>query len=244
MVDVKEDIRYLIKLVKKDMAIRDKMSVLERNPAKIEEINRKLDEMDRQVGRKEEELEAVQKEKRHLKGIIDSELDKIRQKKIEESRIESNAAYRAWEHELAYLKKNLDEHEEKMLVDLEKIDRIEEQLNAFRREIDGKKKDLIARREKLEREMQQSREELSIIEDEKLRVMPHISERVRKQYSRVLEAKGDSGVANLRNSICQGCFSKVPPQICHEVRKNDRIIRCENCGRILVYYSTEEDRED
>lgn len=240
--DVKEDIKYLIQLVKKDMAIKRKMNVLDKNPEKIEKIDRKLREMDRQVEEKKAELDSLEKEKRHLKSVIDSENDKIRQKKIEESRIESNAAYRAWEHELAYLKKNLDKHEEKMLIDLEEIDSVEEELNRLSEDIEKTKNELLQKKEQLEREMQRSREELEVIRDEKVRVMPHISEGVRNQYSRVLRAKGDSGVANLRDEICQGCFSKVPPQISHEVRKNDRIIRCENCGRILVYY--EPDQED
>ncbi|MBD3179453.1 MAG: hypothetical protein GF417_07480 [Candidatus Latescibacteria bacterium] len=244
MEDVKEDIKHLIRLVKKDMAIKENMAVLGRNPARIEVIDRKLAEMDQQVKEKEQKLEELEKEKRHLKGVIDSELDKIRQKKIEESKIATNTAYRAWEHELAYLQKNLDQHEEKMLFDLEKIDKINEELDKFRNEIEDEKRGLIEKKSELEEEIRQSRERLSIIEDEKLRVLPHISERVRKQYSRVLDAKGDSGVANLKNEICQGCFSKVPPQICHEVKKNDKIIRCENCGRILVYYEAAEDGEE
>ncbi len=244
MVDVKEDIKYLIQLVKKDMAIKRKMNILGRNPEKIEEIEKKLKEMDRQVEEKKAELDSLEKEKRHLKSAIDSETDKIRQKRIEESRIKTNAAYRAWEHELAYLQKKLDNHEEKMLIDLEKIDRIQEELDRFGRDIEEKKKDLLRKKEKLEREMQRSRDELAVIRDEKTRVMPHISEGVRNQYSRVLKAKGDSGVANLRNEICQGCFSKGPPPISHEVKKNDRIIRCENCGRILVHYTPDEDQEN
>ena len=244
MVNVKEDIRYLIQLVKKDIAIKKRIAVLERNPLKIDEINRKIAEVDRLVADKEDELESLQKDKRHLKGVIESELDKIKQKKLEESRLGTNAAYRAWEHEMEYLKKNIDDHEEKMLVDLEKIDRIEEELEEFKNGIENEKMDLTRKREKLEKEIEESRERLSIIRDEKLRVLPHISEKVRKQYRRVLDAKGDSGVANLKDDICQGCFSKVPPQISHEVRRNERIIRCENCGRILVYYTSGEEPED
>lgn len=243
MVDVKDDIRYLIQLAKKDMAIKRRIAIIEGNPVKIDEINRDLSEMDRQISQRESELESLQKEKRHLKSVIDSELEKIKQKKMEESKISSNTAYRAWEHEMEYLKKKLDEHEDKMLADLERIDQLEKEISEFNNITEDKKKALIEKREKLEREMENSRERLDVIEDEKKRVLPHISEGVRKQYRRVLDAKGDSGVANLKNDICQGCFSKVPPQVSHEVRKNYKIIRCENCGRILVYYAAEDEQE-
>ena len=77
---------------------------------------------------------------------------------------------------------------------------------------------------------------LKIIEDEKIRILPHLSERIRELYKRILKVKGDSGVANLVADICQGCYSRMPPQKAHEVRKNDKITTCEVCGRILVYY--------
>ncbi|MCX5754289.1 MAG: C4-type zinc ribbon domain-containing protein [Candidatus Krumholzibacteria bacterium] len=43
-------------------------------------------------------------------------------------------------------------------------------------------------------------------------------------------------MANLLGDICQGCYSRVPPQRAVEVRRNDQIMNCEVCGRILVHY--------
>ena len=42
--------------------------------------------------------------------------------------------------------------------------------------------------------------------------------------------------ANIAADICQGCYSRVPPQTAHEVRRNNEIMTCEACGRILVYF--------
>jgi predicted nucleic acid-binding Zn-ribbon protein len=78
------------------------------------------------------------------------------------------------------------------------------------------------------------------LEEEKSRTLPLLSEKIRKRYERILKVKKDSGVANLIGDVCQGCFSRVPPQHAHEVRRNDTILTCEACGRILIYFETDQ----
>jgi len=102
--------------------------------------------------------------------------------------------------------------------------------------ISGERNALLAEKERLQREAKTTGDALQILEDEKLRILPHLSTDVRRLYNRILMAKGDSGVANLVGDICHGCYSRVPPQTAHEVRRNDQIINCEVCGRILVFY--------
>ncbi|UCH85816.1 MAG: hypothetical protein JSW50_09170 [Candidatus Latescibacterota bacterium] len=48
---------------------------------------------------------------------------------------------------------------------------------------------------------------------------------------------GDFAVTHVEDEICQGCFSRVPPQLALEVKNNDQIITCQACGRILVHYN-------
>jgi len=43
------------------------------------------------------------------------------------------------------------------------------------------------------------------------------------------------GVVNVRHETCQGCFVHIPPQMFIEVQKNNEIIRCPNCNRILYF---------
>jgi hypothetical protein len=44
-----------------------------------------------------------------------------------------------------------------------------------------------------------------------------------------------TGVAEARDGICQTCHVKLRVQVWVEVRKNDQVIQCEHCGRILFY---------
>ncbi len=148
----------------------------------------------------------------------------------------SNEAFRALNKEIDYLEKMIYKEEERVLEILEQAETRKKELETVTERVNSEKSALSTEKAGLEREMGAFEEQLKVIEDEKLRILPHLSERIRNLYKRILNVKGDSGVANLVEDICQGCYSRMPPQKAHEVRKNNQIITCEVCGRILVYY--------
>ena len=52
-------------------------------------------------------------------------------------------------------------------------------------------------------------------------------------YRRLFAKKGDAAVVLLEHEICQGCHMKVPTQIAFQVRGDQGITQCPQCGRIL-----------
>jgi predicted nucleic acid-binding Zn-ribbon protein len=54
-------------------------------------------------------------------------------------------------------------------------------------------------------------------------------------------AKGRKGVAvsEARNGLCTICHVRLRPQVFNEVRKNEAIIQCDSCRRILYFGDSE-----
>ena len=53
-------------------------------------------------------------------------------------------------------------------------------------------------------------------------------------YGRVAKQRG-SGAAEARDGMCQACHVRMRLQIWVEVKKNEQILQCESCSRILYY---------
>lgn len=236
MPEAEEDVKYLIQIVKKDIKIQEKRRFLEDAPAKIKEIEKKIKKIDEELKESSEKLEKLEKEKIHLDMEIKSQNDKIERKKEEQRNVNSNKEYRAINTEIEYMTRVVDKDEERVLAILDEMEAVKKELAVIEKKIADDKSKLLEEKRRIEEEAKKSEDDLKILEDEKVRILPHISEPVRNLYERILKAKGDSGVANLVGDVCQGCFSRIPPQKAHEVRKNNQIIKCEVCGRILVYY--------
>lgn len=239
MPEVTEDIQYLIQIVKKDLEIQGKRKYLEDAPPRIKEIKKKIQTMEEELQESKEQLEKLNKERHHLELDVKSHDENITRKKIEQISVKTNKEFKAFNAEIEYLTKQVDKKEERILAILEETEKIKKEIDTASENFAKVKKILVTEREALERGIQQSTMDLRILEDEKVRILPHISERIQHLYNRILTVKGDSGVANLIGDICQGCYSRVPPQKAHEIRRNNQILTCEVCGRILVYYSVE-----
>jgi len=235
---VEEDIQFLIQIVKKDMEIKERKRLLGSIPPRIKAIERELRKMDEDLSETKQVFEKLEVEKRHIDQDLKTHQGELAKKKEEQRLVKDNKTFRAVNAEIEYINKKIDQAEERMLVILEEGEARRKEIKILTDRINSDRSKLVAEKEKFEQEMNAAEDSLKILEDEKLRILPHISEVIRRLYSRILTAKGDSGVANLVSDICQGCYSRVPPQKAHEVRMNDQILKCEVCGRILVYYDS------
>lgn len=60
-----------------------------------------------------------------------------------------------------------------------------------------------------------------------------VDEDLLAKYRRIKQHRSNP-VAHLKNKRCQGCNMEVPSGVLQDLQKGDRIVTCENCGRILL----------
>jgi predicted nucleic acid-binding Zn-ribbon protein len=53
-------------------------------------------------------------------------------------------------------------------------------------------------------------------------------------YERVAKFRG-SGVAEVKDEMCQACHVKLRPLLYMDLKKNEAIVQCNACSRILFY---------
>jgi predicted nucleic acid-binding Zn-ribbon protein len=63
-----------------------------------------------------------------------------------------------------------------------------------------------------------------------------------KLYSALKEKRQGVGMVGVKQETCQGCFVNVPPQMFIEVQKNNSLVRCPNCNRILYWERNDKKR--
>jgi predicted nucleic acid-binding Zn-ribbon protein len=53
-------------------------------------------------------------------------------------------------------------------------------------------------------------------------------------YGRVAKLRG-TAVAEARDGVCEACHVKLRVQVWVEIRKNEQLLQCESCSRVLYY---------
>ena len=147
------------------------------------------------------------------------------------------------EKEIENSSRELDQHEESLIAVLEEVDRLAENSQkaaALVAELSDKHAELIAASKDLLASLEE-REKQHL--DEKMRLLPFVDSKSLALYQRVVEKYPLDAVVPLKQYTCGGCFMHIGPQATVQIGRDDSIVRCRGCGRIL-YLDEQKNREE
>ena len=95
-------------------------------------------------------------------------------------------------------------------------------------EVAGERKKLDAERDVVSRDLEQTLAERG-------RLVGELSKDVLKIYERIAHGRKGIALAEAKDGLCSACHVRLRPQVYNEVRRNDSIIQCDSCTRILYF---------
>jgi predicted nucleic acid-binding Zn-ribbon protein len=228
-----QDLKQLIRLQSIDLSIQELRTRIDRFPG----ISKALDEQFRsaQAGLEtaKEKAKNNQGNRKKLEseiGTIESKVSKYRDQMMA---VKTNEEYRALQHEIEHSQSAIRKIEDDILnlmVEAEssqtEIKAAETRLKEDQRKVDQDRKQLT----------EVNQRDLSALESylkERKEIESSISADLVPRYERVRKARGGIAVAAARNEVCEICQVRIRPQVFQEIRRNDQIIACDACQRIL-----------
>lgn len=109
-----------------------------------------------------------------------------------------------------------------------------EDIELMKPEIVDLQKELQSKQADLNEIRKASEKEKKKIEDKKQSVESQVRKGDLANYLRVRKARNGKAVATIHRNACSGCHSQIRPNNILEIRKEDRLLTCEYCGRILI----------
>jgi len=215
--------------------------ILERE-SMIKEIPLKTKELESQFKAKKEILEEIRQRLTENKNM-ESGADK----KLQESRlaiakykkqlliVKTNKEYSALLMEISREEKKVEVLEEEIIALLDKIEGIEEEEREEKMEVEKTEKNYLEKKEKLEGSRARFLSEIGDKKIEREKAIADIDSNLLKRYEKIRYFRDGIAVVRIIGENCGGCFTTIPPQVINEAKKGDKILTCENCGRILVY---------
>lgn len=224
----------LLNLQEIDMQISKIEASLGNLPQQVDELRTQVDIVNEEIKTFKNELVEIDAEKRKLEGEIS--LFGEKQKKYQEQvySVTTNKEYDAISAEIEATKAHIDEHENILLELLDREENIEKNLKEKEEEIEKLKLNYKEKDAVLTEKKKANEAELNKLATERTSVVSQIKRPLYSQYERIRRARNGLVLAEVKNYTCQGCFATIPAQTVVEVRKMNRIIICETCGRILV----------
>lgn len=231
------------------MSTVSQLNALQEIDSQLQELTEFLGDLPRKVEELKAEETVLQKSVEEGKnriielmmGIDKSELTadeisgKIDKLKNQLFLVTTNKQYDALQHEIDYLKGKLDEAETQILEYSEEKETLEEKLKSEEANLESLSSDLVERREKLGKLLEETSEEKKKLAIRRENQRKKIEEIILHRYDRIHEAREGLAVVSIESGACGGCGSRVPPQILNEIRSGKQIYNCDVCSRFLFW---------
>jgi predicted nucleic acid-binding Zn-ribbon protein len=204
-------------------------------PKHIAEIEKQLEAHTRQLERDRAALAANARDRKKLEGDIQVHEQKISKLRDQMLQAKTNEQYRAFQNEIAYAEGEIRKAEDRILDLMEQSELLDKNVKAS--EVDLKKQQRYVEGEKkIARERTAaSQKELAEKTAERKSISAQMDPKFYVDYERIRKKTKNTPIAEAVDGRCDACRISLRPQFFQDLRKGDKIMFCESCGRILVY---------
>lgn len=232
---MKEDLQLLWELQKIDLELKAIEEDRDRFPKEIKKLDEKQKLEKERILKEKEKLEALEKERKQKEKHLFGEQEKIKRSEGRMAEVKTNKEYQALLTEIETFKEAVGRVEEEILVIMDQIEELKKQISKREKEIALTLEQVEAEKKEIQERMNRG----EVLWKEKLERREVLSKQVESKlfqlYNTLKEKRQGIGMVSARNETCQGCYVNVPPQLFIEVQKNNSLIRCPNCNRILYW---------
>jgi predicted nucleic acid-binding Zn-ribbon protein len=233
--DMAEDLKPLIELHFLDQKIAVLNNKISAMPAEIEELNRKLDAHQRSVKEKQDLIAENQKKRKELEGDLALiETKRVRYKEQLDA-VKTNKEYTALQHEIEQVSLAIRQIEDQILTRMEEAEQLKLKLEESQKAKAAEESIIHVERKVLEGEVEKLQQELDHLKQQRQSWVDQILPATMLIYDRTAQARRGTALAEARNAMCGECHVRIRPQLFQEIKRNDSIITCESCSRILFY---------
>lgn len=243
----------MIKAEKKDLDALLAVQVVDREclalrrekealPASIAAEERALAAFHATIESERKRHEELLRERKQVDLDIEACLAAIRKFRTQQFEVKKNEEYAALGKEIADQEHRKDLLEEKALALIEETERLEALLARRVEEAAAKRAELAGFRARVDRELEEAERRLAEAEARREGLVRSTAAGLVDLYDRIRQRKPDGvAVVEVERDACSGCQTRLPPQRINELMRSQEVVRCEGCGRILVWASRSED---
>jgi len=234
-----EQLRLLRELQDVDLQLKAIEADKERYPMEMKNLDEKLASEKEMSKQKRERIELLEKERRQKEGDLELEQERIKKAQSKLYDIKTNKEYQALLTEIETLKEVDSQREIEILEIMDEIDELKKEYGGVEKALLEMEERIGAEKRQLEESLGEADSALATKKRKRTMITKKLSPELIGLY-RTLKEKRRTAVVPARFGTCQGCNVRIPPQMFNEVQRNEAIIVCPSCNRILYW----EDRID
>lgn len=229
------DLERIVALQKLVSAAHDAERRLAEEPEREKALDARLEAARQRVATAKERLSENQTARRTVEkdvAVHQGRLSKFREQAMA---VKTNQEYHAVQKEIGFAQGEIKTIEDKILEFMVEADDLTATVKRAEAELASEQKAVDADRRAMVTELTAMKSSLERIAAERADVVRGLSAQTLAIFELVLRRRNGVAVAQARDGICGVCHVRLRPQVFNTVLRNDQIIQCDSCQRILYH---------
>jgi predicted nucleic acid-binding Zn-ribbon protein len=229
------DLERVIALQRIDSAAHDAQRRLAEEPERLKAFDARVEAARVAVAGAKERLAENQTARRSIEkdlAVHQGRLSKFRDQLMS---VKTNVEYQAMQKEIEFAQHEVKIYEDKILEGMLEADDLTAAVKRAEAEAAAEQKSVEADRKAYAADLTAVREALGRITSERAEVVRSLSPQVLSIFELVSRRRNGVAVAEARDGICTICHVRMRPQVFNNVRRNEDIVQCDSCQRILFF---------
>ena len=233
---MQSELNLVLQVQKLDQRIAELEKEIAQLPLEVAKIEKALESHKRRLDADKAALAANLRDRKKLEGDIQVFATKMSKLKDQLMQAKNNEQYHAFQHEITFAETETRKCEDGIIELMSSAEPLEAAVKKAEAALAAEQKEVNAEKNKAMRRFNEDKEFLTAaIAERKIQsalLTPAISlmyERIRKKH------KGGMVLGIVDNGRCMACQMALRLQYYQELRKSDKLMTCESCGRILFY---------
>ena len=232
---MKQQLQLLWKLQTVEHQIEEAQSKKTAYPLEVERLQALLKGQEEQQEEERRRIEELEKKRITMEGELELENERIKGSQLKLLEIKTNKEYQALLKEIETGKEHNSQREEEIIRMLDEIDQVKTDYATSKEKVRKEKEEIEKETAQVKEQMVKVEQDIDHWQKNKEEILKETDPELLKQYNTLKEKRNGIAIVLVKNEGCQGCYVNIPPQMYNEVQKNNEIILCPNCHRILYW---------
>jgi uncharacterized protein len=229
------DLERLVRLQQIETAAEQARRRLETLPADHQTLDSRLAAGREAVEAAKARLAASAAARRDIEkglAVVQSRLSKFKDQLME---VKTNKEYQAMQKEIATAEREVRSFEDRILDRMEEAEGLQGELTQAERALRQEEGAIADERRTLDAERDRIEAALAKLTTDRAALVGDIAAPAFALFDHISRSRKPPAVVEAREGHCSFCHVRLRPQVFNEVRRNDALIQCESCQRILYF---------
>ncbi|MFW6044982.1 MAG: zinc ribbon domain-containing protein [Planctomycetota bacterium] len=232
--EIRDELDKLKKLQEIDGRIEQNREDRDRLKLDIEQQEERIDKLKSDLQEAREERQRCMKEADKRELNVQEAEEQNEKLKVQRNSTKNREQYQSMGQTIQSNLADIQKWETEELELLDKADEMKKRWEQINEKIEAEESKLEDIQDRVREKTEQYNEKIEELQQERESLLDDIEPDVLEAYRKISRSKGTKALVHVKQRICQGCHTSIPRQSENALLKNDELVYCDNCGRILM----------